>query len=173
MTGSSRRCDREGTGTASLIGGRVTQLKRGERQRKNMSGHRRQPDPDLCWNCGERGAALGLVGSLRTCPECEVTWVPGWSAARGDPDYVCWMGKAVLCVDFTKPESLGAPALRRRSWPKDTVAPHAGGGHPDEVRGHPLDPRLKPGADERRALGLGIQVMRCSPHQHDPPQARL
>jgi hypothetical protein len=74
-----------------------------------MSGHRQQPDPDLCWNCGKRGAALG-VGSLRTCPECEVTWVPGWSAARGDPDYVCWMGKAVLCIDFTKPESLGAPA---------------------------------------------------------------
>jgi hypothetical protein len=75
-----------------------------------MSGHRQQPDPDLCWNCGKQGAALGVVGGLRTCPECEVTWVPGWSAARGDPDYVCWMGKAVLCIDFTKPESLGAPA---------------------------------------------------------------
>jgi hypothetical protein len=112
MTGSSPRCDREGTGTASLIGGRVTQLKRGGRRRRQVSGHRRQPDPDLCWNCGERGAALGVVGSLKTCPECDVTWVPGWSAARGDPDYVCWMGKAVLCVDFTKPESLGAPALK-------------------------------------------------------------
>jgi hypothetical protein len=33
------------------------------------------------------------------------------------------------------------------------------------VRRHPLDPRLKPGADYRRALGLGIQMMRRSPHR--------
>jgi hypothetical protein len=31
-----------------------------------------------------------------------------------------------------------------------------GGGHPDEVRRHSLNPRLKPGIDERRALGFGI-----------------
>ena len=56
---------------------RVTQLKRGVRRRRQMSGHWQQPDPDLCWNCGRRGAVLGVVGRLRTCPECEVTWVPG------------------------------------------------------------------------------------------------
>jgi hypothetical protein len=54
--------------------------------------------------------------------------------------------------------------LPRASSPEDAVAPHTGGGHPDEVRRHPLDPRLKPGADDRRALGLGIQMMRRSPH---------
>src|SRR6476620_4342492 len=41
--------------------------------------------------------------------------------------------------------------------------------HPDEVHRYILDPRLEPGIDERRALGLGIQMMCCSPRQHDPP----
>jgi hypothetical protein len=67
-------------------------------------------DPYLCWNCGKPGAALGVVGDRRNCPECEVTWVPEWSATRGDPNYVCWMGRVIFCVDFTRPESLGAPA---------------------------------------------------------------
>ena len=75
-----------------------------------MSGHRHKADPDLCWNCGKPGAVLGVVGDRRNCPECEVTWVPEWSATRGDPNYVCWMGTVIFCVDFTKPESLGAPA---------------------------------------------------------------
>src|SRR6516164_3754106 len=61
----------------------------------------------------------------------------------------------------------------RTSCPENAVAPHAGGVHPDEMRRHPLNPRLKPGADERRALGLGIQMMCRSSHQHDPPLARL
>ena len=59
------------------------------------------------------------------------------------------------------------------SFPKDAVAPQCGGGHPDEVRWHPLDPRLKPRAADRCALGLGIQMMRRSPYQHHPPFARL
>ena len=41
--------------------------------------------------------------------------------------------------------------------------------HPDEVHRYIRDPRLEPGIDERRALGLGIQMMCCSPRQHDPP----
>ena len=35
--------------------------------------------------------------------------------------------------------------------------------------GYLLDPRLEPGIEERRALGLGIQMMCRSPRQHDPP----
>ena len=76
-----------------------------------MSGYRQKADPDRCWNCGKPGAVLGLAGDRRNCPECEVTWGSEWSATRGDLNYVCWMGTVVFCVDFTKPESLGAPAL--------------------------------------------------------------
>jgi hypothetical protein len=36
------------------------------------------------------------------------------------------------------------------------VAPDMGGIHPDEMRRHPVNPRLQPGIDKRRALGLGI-----------------
>src|SRR5689334_20004 len=43
------------------------------------------------------------------------------------------------------------------------------GTHPDEVRRYVLDPRLEPGIDVRRALGLGIQMVRRSPRQDDPP----
>ena len=53
------------------------------------------------------------------------------------------------------------------------AAEDTGGIHLDEVRGHPLDPRLEPGIDERRALGLGIQMMRRPPYQHEPPLARF
>ena len=80
-----------------------------------MSGHRQKADPDLCWNCGKPGAVLGLVGDRRNCPECEVTWGSGWSATRGDLNYVCWMGTVVFCVDFTKPESEPRHYLRLRS----------------------------------------------------------
>jgi len=73
-----------------------------------MSGRERGADPNLCWNCGKRGARR--AASRMTCPECEVTWVQSSSAARGDPNHVCWMGKLIDCVDFTKPEALGAPA---------------------------------------------------------------
>ncbi len=59
------------------------------------------------------------------------------------------------------------------SCPADAVAPAAGGIHSDEVRRYPLDPRLKPGIDERRALGLGIQMVRRSPYQHEPPLTRF
>src|SRR5436190_23564106 len=55
----------------------------------------------------------------------------------------------------------------------DAVAPHPGGAHPDKVRRHPLDPRLEPGIDERRALSLGIQMMRRPPYQHVPPLTRF
>ena len=44
----------------------------------------------------------------------------------------------------------------------DGAAPSRSG-HSDEVRRHSLNPRLKPGTDERRALGPGIQVI--SPHR--------
>ena len=42
------------------------------------------------------------------------------------------------------------------------------GTHPDEVRRYILDPRFEPGIDERRAVGLGIQMMCRSPRQDDP-----
>jgi hypothetical protein len=45
-----------------------------------------------------------------TCPECEVTWMPWSSAARGDPEKVCWEGAVIFCVDFSRPGALGAPA---------------------------------------------------------------
>src|SRR5690242_3678379 len=59
------------------------------------------------------------------------------------------------------------------SCPADAVAPDTGGIHPDEVRGYPLDPRLEPGTDERRALGLGIQMMRRPSCQHEPSLPRF
>src|SRR5689334_12340017 len=52
-------------------------------------------------------------------------------------------------------------------------APDTGGIHPDEVRRHPLDPRLEPGVDERRTLGLGVQMVRRPPDQYEPPLARF
>src|SRR5690348_4418117 len=55
----------------------------------------------------------------------------------------------------------------------DAVAPHIGGVHPDEVRSHVLDPRLEPSTDDRHAFGLGIQMMRRPPCQHEPPLARF
>jgi hypothetical protein len=75
-----------------------------------MSGSQQEAHPHLCWNCGKRGAPG--AGSRMTCPECEVTWMPWSSAARGDPNHVCWMGRLIVCIDFTKPEALGAPALK-------------------------------------------------------------
>jgi hypothetical protein len=56
---------------------------------------------------------------------------------------------------------------------RDAVAPHTGGVHPDEVRSHVLDPRLEPSTDDRHAFGLGIQMMRRPPCQHEPPLARF
>jgi hypothetical protein len=41
------------------------------------------------------------------------------------------------------------------------------------VRRYSLDPRLEPGTDERRALGLGIQMMRRPHYQHEPPLTRV
>ena len=84
-----------------------------------MSGNRQEVHPHLCWNCGKRGAPG--VGSRMTCLECDVTWMP-WSAApRGDPNHVFWMGRLIACVDFTKPEALGAPALTKQA--ADTRVP--------------------------------------------------
>src|SRR6516225_10647992 len=80
------------------------------------------------------------------------------------------------------PRRSGAPSGRARptkrplplaSFPAAAKAKETGGGHPDEVRRYSLNPRLKPGIDEGRALGLGIEVMRRSAHQHEPPRARL
>src|SRR5215472_3082763 len=51
----------------------------------------------------------------------------------------------------------------------DAYAKDTGGTHPDEMRRYILDPRIEPGIDERRALGLGVQVMCRSPRQDDPP----
>ena len=75
---------------------------------KQMSGSQQTPDPKLCWNCGNRG--VPGVGSRMTCHECEVTWMPWSSAARGDPEKVCWEGAVIFCVDFSTPGALGAPA---------------------------------------------------------------
>jgi hypothetical protein len=73
-----------------------------------MSAIQQETDPELCWNCGNPGAPD--VTRRMTCPECEVTWMPGLSAARGDPNHACWMGEVIDCVDFTKPGALGTPA---------------------------------------------------------------
>ena len=73
-----------------------------------MSGSQQKADPKLCWNCGERG--VPDVVNRMTCPVCEVTWMPWLSAARGDPNKVCWEGKVIFCVDFSRPGALGAPA---------------------------------------------------------------
>jgi hypothetical protein len=75
---------------------------------RQMSGSQQKADPKLCWNCGKRG--IPNVGSRMTCPECEVTWMPWLSAARGDPNKVCWEGKVIFCVDFSRPGALAAPA---------------------------------------------------------------
>lgn len=73
-----------------------------------MSGSPQKGDRGLCWNCGKLGA---YVGSWRmTCSGCEVSWTPWGSAPRGDQNLVCWMGTVIDCVDFTRPEALGAPA---------------------------------------------------------------
>ncbi len=73
-----------------------------------MSGSQQKCYQGLCWNCGERGTYAG--GWRITCPGCEVSWM-GWSPApRGDKNQLCWMGKMIDCVDFTRPEALGAPA---------------------------------------------------------------
>jgi hypothetical protein len=73
-----------------------------------MIGSQQEADPELCWNCGKQGAPG--IDSRMICPQCEVTWMPWSSAARGDPNRVCWEGTVIDCVDFTKPETLGAPA---------------------------------------------------------------
>jgi hypothetical protein len=73
-----------------------------------MSGSQQRADPKLCWNCGKRG--VPGVGSRMICLECEVTWMPWSSAARGDPEKVCWEGAVIFCVDFSRPGALGAPA---------------------------------------------------------------
>ncbi|HEY3650216.1 MAG TPA: hypothetical protein VGL33_19795 [Streptosporangiaceae bacterium] len=75
---------------------------------KQMNGSQQRADPKLCWNCGKRG--VPGVGSRMTCSECEVTWMPWSSAARGDPEKVCWEGAVIFCVDFSRPGALGAPA---------------------------------------------------------------
>jgi hypothetical protein len=73
-----------------------------------MSGSQQKGDRGLCWNCGKLGSYLG---SWRmTCSGCEVSWTPWGSAPRDGQNLVCWMGTVIDCVDFTKPEALGAPA---------------------------------------------------------------
>src|SRR6478609_7476244 len=83
------------------------------RRERQMSGNRQELHPHLCWNCGKRGAPG--AGSRMTCPECDVTWMPWSATARGDPNHVFWMGRLIACVDFTKPEALGAPALTKQA----------------------------------------------------------
>jgi hypothetical protein len=73
-----------------------------------MSGHQQKGDHKLCWSCGKHG--VPGVGSRMTCAHCEVTWMPWSSSVRGDPNYVCWEGQVVHCVDFSVPGALGAPA---------------------------------------------------------------
>ena len=76
--------------------------------KKQMSGSQQNGYQGQCWNCGNPGAYAG--GWRMTCPGCEVSWMPWSLAPRGDPARVCWMGKIVDFVDFTRPEALGAPA---------------------------------------------------------------
>ena len=55
---------------------------------------------------------------------------------------------------------------RRVRMPKIAV-----GIYPDEVRRYLRDPQFEAGTDDRRALGLGIQMMCRPPRQHCPPLA--
>src|SRR5580704_8291131 len=64
-------------------------------------------------------------------------------------------------------------AVSLASCPGRAAAPYTGGIHSDEVWRYPVDPRLEPGIDERRALGLGVQMMRRAPYQHEPSLTRV
>ena len=92
-------------------GGRADPAIRGRIRRggkKQMGGRQQNGYQGQCWNCGDPGAYAG--GWRMTCHGCEVSWMPWSPVPRGDPARVCWMGKVIDCVDFTRPGALGAPA---------------------------------------------------------------
>src|SRR6516164_3726902 len=82
---------------------------------------------------------------------------------------------SVLTRRSTVLRRISSPAVTPplASSPADAVAPDTGGVHPDVVPRYVLDPWLKPGVDDRRALGFRIQMMRRPSCQHEPPLARF
>lgn len=68
----------------------------------------------------------------------------------------------------------GHRPLKPQDWSRstDAAAPATGGIYPDGVLGLALDPRLHSGAEDRRALSLGAQMMGRAPDQHRPSRAR-
>src|SRR5215469_18635720 len=65
-----------------------------------------------------------------------------------------------------------ASRLELASWAMPAAAGDADGLHPDQVFLSGFGPRVGPGADDRRALGLGVHVMR-RPHDHHGPPLEL
>src|SRR5215469_3012510 len=59
--------------------------------------------------------------------------------------------------------------LELASWAMPAAAGDADGLHPDQVFLSGFGPRVGPGADDRRALGLGVHVMRRPHDHHGPP----
>src|SRR6266496_550279 len=66
------------------------------------------------------------------------------------------------------PKRSGAPT----SCPADAMAPDKSGIYLDKVLRFALDPRLDPGVYDRRALSLGVHMMRRASDQHSPSHAR-
>src|SRR5215467_6843950 len=59
-----------------------------------------------------------------------------------------------MCRRPTPTRRASKRRLPLASYPAAAQAKETGGGHPDEVRRHSLNPWLKPGIDERRARGV-------------------
>jgi hypothetical protein len=108
---------------------------------------------------------------LETAPDAELDELTQLYGSRGLSRSLARQ----VAIELTAHDPLAAHA-EAECGPSFPVGPYAidgGGIHPDQMRRYPLEPRLEPGIDERRALGIGIQMMCRPPHQHDPPLAYL
>src|SRR5690242_5263749 len=89
---------------------------------------------------------------------------------------MAWMPRSGRAFGLTRMTlnyvTLGLPSLPA-SCRAEALARDADRNHPDEVLGFGLYPRLKADGADRRALGLGIHVMRGAPHEHHPPLVRV
>ena len=103
------------------------------------------------------GAPVGDGGQVAApdtgeqAPVAFLAELAGWS--RSSLVSSGWVGTILTLSMFLRATPLLTSCLA------DAYAKDTGGTHPDEVRRYILDPRLEPGIDERRALGLGIQMM--------------